>query len=154
MNGKLRIGLILAEAPFSADLQTRLSSCDEFSLEWVSTKVDDLEEESYQTPDVILLNQSNTEGTLISSIEALKSKFTSSEVLLITKSCDSNTLFKIIYAGVSSIMCYKVGLAQIKKSILTTASGGTFLSPSISRKIIDYFNGKNPEILNTFSLTP
>lgn len=154
MNGKLRIGLILAEAPFSTDLQASLDSCEEFSLEWVSTKVDDLAAKTFPSPDVILLNQSNTEGTLIASVEALKAVFSTSEVLLLTKSCDSNTIFKVIYAGVSSILCYKVGLAQIKKSILATANGGTYLSPSISRKIIDYFNGKSPEMLNAFSLTP
>lgn len=154
MDGKPQVGLFLIEETILSNLSHQLNQCEEFSLYWVANTLEKIAVEKTNAPDLIILSQNNQDGQLISTINQIKERFKDAELLILTNSCDPNIIFRMLYAGVSSIICGSGTKSQLKKSILTTIKGGSYLSPGISRIIMNYFKDKIPGNLPQFSPTP
>ena len=148
----IEIGLILNNSSTLENLQVFLESCEEFSIKWLKN-IEDSFENSEEAPTVILL-ETDEEKDLFDLIPTLQEKFKKTEIILLVNQYQSSTIFSSFHAGVSSILLKDTSFEIIKKSIITTASGGSYLSPLIARIVVNYFNGMVPGKIPNFSPTP
>ena len=147
-----KIGLVLGDLSEWKALCDFLTACAEFSVMWIWENESSLEDHR-KKPDVILLEkQKGEDPTAI--IGTVKENFKDSELILLVDQCESNIIFNSIYAGVSSIILKNASLSTVKQSILTSATGGSYLSPAIAKVIVEYFNGMRTGKISDFLPTP
>lgn len=78
----------------------------------------------------------------LEAIGKIKAKFPETEILMFTIHDDSSKVFKALSAGASGYLLKNTKLTQIKKAILDIHSGKAAMSPSIAKKVINYFRPK------------
>lgn len=118
---------------FSNELGINCVMCEE-SIE------DFMKNESYnEIPDVILSDIGLPGITGIEGIPHLKKKFPEADILLLTVFSESETVFKALCSGASGYILKGTPLADIKDGIVAVSNGGSYMSPAIARKVINFF---------------
>ncbi len=87
--------------------------------------------------DIGLPGMSGLEG-----IRLLKGLRPEIDIIMLTAYDDSDRIFKALCAGADSYLLKRSGLPTIKDAILTVNRGGSYMSPSIARKVINHFAPK------------
>lgn len=92
--------------------------------------------------DIGLPGKSGIEG-----IKMIKEKYASVDVIMITVFKDSDKIFQSLCAGAAGYILKGTPFDDIKESVLTILGGGSYMSPTIARKVVEYFNPskKRPE---------
>jgi DNA-binding NarL/FixJ family response regulator len=85
--------------------------------------------------DIGLPGKSGIEG-----IKMIKEKNPQTDVIMITVFKDSDKIFKSLCSGATGYILKGTSFEEIKESILTILKGGSYMSPTIARKIVEYFN--------------
>jgi len=86
--------------------------------------------------DVMLDTQSS-----IRSIPKIKKRVKDAEIIMFTFMDDSDTVFQALRNGATGYLIKEDNPEEIERKILfTLQGGGALLSPSIARKVIEYFN--------------
>lgn len=106
-------------------------------------------EEEQKIPDVLLLDIGLPGMSGIDCIKKIKQLNFPTEIIMLTVYDDSDRIFKSLCAGASSYLLKASPLSKIKESILTASSGNSSMSPSIARKVIEYFMPKKSNQLLT-----
>jgi DNA-binding NarL/FixJ family response regulator len=147
-----RIGLLLKNEPLQDKLSTYLKEQNSFELIWKHQQFDEVIQIE-QAPDIILLEEPE-QGNVLDIVKSLKENFRDADVIVLVNQYDPNLVFRMIYAGISSILLKDSELKTLINSIISTSKGGSYLSPSIARIVVDYFSGLKPEKLPIFRPTP
>ena len=79
----------------------------------------------------------------IEGIPMIKERVENAEIIMISVLSDTQSIFNAICAGASGYIDKEVPLSQIKESILALRQGGSPITPSIARKVFDYFQPQN-----------
>jgi len=137
----LRIGIIEDDNDIRETLCTFIELQPEFVCDYKADSVEAFFEAlpNGKIIDIMLLDI-NLPG--ISGIEALpkiKTRLPGVEVIMCTVFNDSENIFKSLCAGASGYIIKNTPLAQLKEAILCLHSGGSPLTPTIARKVIEYF---------------
>ncbi len=90
-------------------------------------------------PDIVLLDINLPGISGIEGIKEVKSKWANTEVVIISALTDSESIFKAICSGASGYIDKEVSLSKIKDSLFSLRDGGSPITPSIARKVFDYF---------------
>jgi len=90
-------------------------------------------------PDVILsdINLPGMNG--IDGIKKIKTKSPEIDIIMLTVISNSEKIFKSICAGATGYVMKDIPLPELKKAVLEVQSGGSYMSPSIARKVLEYF---------------
>lgn len=90
-------------------------------------------------PDVILsdINLPGMDG--IEGIKKIKSRSPDIDIIMLTVISNSDKIFKSICAGATGYAMKDTALPDLKKAVLEVHSGGSYMSPSIARKVLEYF---------------
>ncbi len=124
-------------------LRTFLGGDPQFELVYTAVSMEDflqaLEQDARLTPSVILLDiqlpgQSGIEG--IPSIKKLRPGI---DIIMLTTFEESDKIFAALCAGACSYLSKRVSLVTIRDAILTVHRGGSYMSPSIARKVVEHF---------------
>ncbi len=104
-------------------------------------------------PDVVLMdiNLPNQSGIdYVAKLKLLKPKL---QILIFTVLEDSNEIFKSLMAGASGYLVKETPPAEILEAISEVYRGGSPISGSIARKVVDYFQkkGKSSEDVESLS---
>jgi DNA-binding NarL/FixJ family response regulator len=75
----------------------------------------------------------------IEGIFPIKSKWLNCEIIMLSVQSDSANIFKAICAGASGYIEKGTSLMNIKEALIALNEGGSPITPSIARKIVDYF---------------
>ncbi|MDX1520078.1 MAG: response regulator transcription factor [Anaerolineae bacterium] len=88
-------------------------------------------------PDVVLMD--NTMPTLngLEATRQIKKQFPDIMVLILTMHTDEEYIFQFLQAGASGYLIKKTAPKELVSAIKAVHRGDSFLSPSISRKVID-----------------
>ena len=99
-----------------------------------------------ESPEVILLDI-GLEGTLtgLEGIRPIKERHPSAEIIMLTTFDDSDRIFKALCAGASAYLTKRTPFAQIVEAIQVVNGGGSYMSPGIARKVVDYFAPKRSD---------
>jgi DNA-binding NarL/FixJ family response regulator len=76
----------------------------------------------------------------IEAIRMIREKSPTTDIIMITVFKDSDKIFKSLCAGATGYILKGTSFDEIKESVLTILSGGSYMSPTIARKIVEYFN--------------
>jgi DNA-binding NarL/FixJ family response regulator len=105
-----------------------------------------------EIPDVMLLDiglQGGMSG--LNGIRAIKEVLPRVEIIMLTTFEEPDYIFKALCAGASGYLTKRSSFPKIVEAVEAVHHGGSFMSPSIARKIVDYFAPKQSE---TEALTP
>ncbi len=93
-------------------------------------------------PDVILMDIGLPGMSGISGMKIFSERFPDVSILMFTIHNDSHKIFNSLCAGASGYLLKNTPFPKISEAIRIVAAGGSFMSPQIARKVIDYFQVK------------
>lgn len=108
-----------------------------FSSESVEALLHHLREDNL--PDVLLMDIGLPGMSGISGIKIIRDKYPGVNCIMLTIYHDSHKIFQSLRAGASAYLLKNIPFPEIKKVIATVYQGGSFMSPQIARKVIEYF---------------
>lgn len=95
---------------------------------------------SSKAPDVILLDIGLPGMSGLEGIRIIKKIVADSDIVMLTTYEESETIFKALCAGACSYLSKRSSLSQILEAITVVNQGGSYMSPSIARKVVKYFS--------------
>lgn len=99
-----------------------------------------LEERHYfEQIDMILLDIGLPGMSGLEGIRLIKEVAPKADILILSAYDDSDKVFKALCAGAVSYLSKRIDLPTIKDALITVHGGGSYMSPSIARKVINYF---------------
>ncbi|MDZ4747534.1 MAG: response regulator transcription factor [Saprospiraceae bacterium] len=135
---------IVEDDPIIRDsLRTFLGGDPQFELVHTAVSMEDflqtLQQDERISPSVLLLDiqlpgQSGIEG--IPSIKKLRPGI---DIIMLTTFEESDKIFAALCAGACSYLSKRVSLVTIRDAVLTVHRGGSYMSPSIARKVVEHF---------------
>lgn len=99
-----------------------------------------LKENSKDHPDIILLDIQLPGMTGVEGISWIKEKVPLAEIIMLTTFEDVESIFSALREGACSYLSKRTSLSSIREAILVVSRGGSYMSPSIARKVIQHFN--------------
>jgi DNA-binding NarL/FixJ family response regulator len=137
----LRIGIIEDDHDIRETLCEFIEMQHEFTCDYKAASVEEFFEILPPKKEIdILILDINLPG--ISGIDALpkiKARMPGVEVIMCTVFNDSEKIFRSLCAGASGYIIKNTPFEQLKEAILCLHNGGSPLTPTIARKVIEYF---------------
>jgi DNA-binding NarL/FixJ family response regulator len=95
---------------------------------------------SHQAPDVLLLDVGLPGMSGLEGIRVIKKMMHDTDIIMLTTYEESDIIFKALCAGACSYLSKRSSLSQILEAITVVHNGGSYMSPSIARKVVTYFS--------------
>ena len=95
------------------------------------------------TPDVVVMDIGLPNISGIEGVRTVKENFPAIQIMMFTVFDDDDNIFDAISAGAAGYLLKKTPSAQIIEAIHQLVEGGVPMSPSIARKMLNYFQQKN-----------
>ena len=92
--------------------------------------------------DIILLDIGLPGISGVEGISPLKRHLPNADIVMLTTYEEEEVIFKALCAGAVSYLSKRTPLSKIQEAIFTIYRGGSYMSPSIARKVVDYFKPK------------
>ncbi|MAZ73784.1 MAG: DNA-binding response regulator [Flavobacteriaceae bacterium] len=93
-------------------------------------------------PDVLLLDINLVGMTGIEGIPLLLNEIPDLDIIMLTTFEDNDSIFKALCAGACSYLSKKTSLKKIQEAVEVVQDGGSYMSPSIARKIVNHYAPK------------
>ena len=93
-------------------------------------------------PDVILSDIGLPGMNGIDGIKKIKEGFPETDIIMLSVFNNSDRIFKSICAGATGYALKDTPLPELKKAILDVRAGGSYMTPSIARKVMEHFTPK------------
>ncbi len=127
-------------------LQTYFGNNPQFLLTSVTTSVEEFisltDSNTQSKPDVLLLDIQLPGMSGIEGIPTIRQRLPEVDIIMLTTFEDSEKIFAALCAGACSYLTKQTSLLQIREAVLTVSRGGSFMSPSIARKVVEHFSPK------------
>lgn len=78
----------------------------------------------------------------IDGIKKIKEGYPATDIIMLSVFNNSDKIFKSICAGATGYALKDTPLPELKKAILDVRAGGSYMTPSIARKVMEYFMPK------------
>ena len=75
----------------------------------------------------------------IEGIRHIRQKFPEADIVMLTTFEEDENIFKALCAGACSYISKRTSLAKIQEALFLVHRGGSYMSPSIARKIAKHF---------------
>ncbi len=95
--------------------------------------------------DLMLLDIGLPGMSGIDGIRHLRQKFPDMDIVMLTTFEENELIFKSLCAGACSYISKRTPLNTIQEAIFTIHRGGSYMSPAIARKVVEYFMPKAPK---------
>ena len=92
--------------------------------------------------DVLLLDIGLPGMSGLEGIRHIKAKTPKTNIIMLTSFEEEDKIFKALCAGAVSYISKRTPLTVIEDAIFTIYRGGSYMSPSIARKVINHFKPK------------
>lgn len=127
-------------------LITFLGGNPQFELQLAATSVENflerLKDDPLLSPQIILLDIQLPGLNGIEGIPLIFSRLPQADIIMLTTFEDSEKIFSALCAGACSYLSKRVSLVKIQEAILTVSRGGSYMTPSIARKVVQHFTPK------------
>jgi DNA-binding NarL/FixJ family response regulator len=95
--------------------------------------------------DVLLLDIGLPGMSGIQGIYHIRQKYPDTDIVMLTTFEEEDKIFDALCAGACSYMTKRTSLVTIRDAIFTIHRGGSYMSPTIARKIAQHFMPKAPK---------
>lgn len=151
---RINLSIVEDEAFVRESLTDFLSAQPEFEVHSNNESVETflLSEEAVDSHILLLdINLPGMSG--IEGIDSIREKYPNIEIVMLTSFEDERHVFEALRGGAVAYLSKSSSLLTIKEAILTVANGGSFMSPSIARHVVNFFRVrkrvKKPELALT-----
>lgn len=97
------------------------------------------DDEFEEKPNILLLDIGLPGMSGLEGIRQIKKILPSVNIIMLTTYEESDKIFKALCAGACSYLSKRSSLTQIKEAVSVVHNGGSYMSPSIARKVVKYF---------------
>ena len=134
------VGIIEDDREIREDISAFINSRDNMSCPLAKESVESFLAvlNSENKPDVILMDIGLPGMSGISGIKIIKEKYPEINIIMFTVYHDSDKIFGSLCAGASGYLLKTTPFEEMKRTIEIVHSGGSFMSPQIARKVMDY----------------
>lgn len=130
-------------------LQKQINNSEEYHCENYYTNPLEFLRSNYQ-PDIVILDIMMPEMNGVDAIEKILKKQPNVSIIMNSEIDDSNTIYNIMQKGAVGFIdkqSFDIDIFKVLKSI---ENGGAYMSPKITKKVMEFFSSKN-NILNPLS---
>ena len=124
-------------------LRTFLGGDPQFDLLYTAVSMEDfiqtLQLDSRIVPSVVMLDIQLPGQSGIEGIPAIKKLRPGVDIIMLTTFEESDKIFAALCAGACSYLSKRVSLVTIRDAIVTVHRSGSYMSPSIARKVVEHF---------------
>jgi DNA-binding NarL/FixJ family response regulator len=93
-----------------------------------------------KAPDVMLLDIRLPDGmTGLEGIKPIKKRYPNMEIIMLTTFEEPQKIFTALCAGATAYATKRTPFPKIVEAIRTVHRGGSFMSPSVAKKVVEYF---------------
>lgn len=141
---KLSLAIVEDIADIRNNLADYFAGQDEISgVTAVESMEDFFENLAVQGPPDIVLSDIGLPGMSgIEGIKRIKEQFPLTDVIMLSVFNNSERIFQSICAGATGYALKDTPLPELKKAVLDVHAGGSYMTPSIARKVMEYFMPK------------
>ncbi len=149
MNKDIRLGIVEDESIMLNSLSQCFQDVRDVQIKFAVPSMEECFDfiRADQELDVLLLDIKLPGMSGIEGIPRLLDRIPELDIVMLTNSDDSDSIFRCLQAGATSyISKKKVNLSILREAVYTVYRGGAYMSPSIARKVIQHFpNRKRPQ---------
>lgn len=153
---RIPIAIIEDEPIIRKSLDSFLGKNKQLELVVVCNKVEAflgaIAEQSTCSPQILLLDIQLPGMSGIEGIPIIKEALPDIDIIILTTFEDTERIFAALAAGACSYLSKRTPLPRIQETIMTVHRGGSYMSPSVARKIANHFIPKQ-QVRNDTQLT-
>lgn len=150
---KIPVGIIEDHKDFRQSLSFLLASSGDFDVVWAFDSAESALKRSTDV-SVILLDINLPQMSGIEAISLLKTKHSSSNVVMLTILEDDTNVVNAIQNGADGYVLKKTSPPMIMEAIRQVHEGGSPLTPSVAKTLLGIFKSIAPYTGSDYSLTP
>lgn len=149
----ISVAIIEDDKSIRDGISSFLNSVDEFVCTGIYDSCEAaLENIHTQLPDIVLMDISLRGMSGIEGIKKIKAVFPDLRIIMLTVYEDDQKIFDSLRAGASGYLLKRTPLDKISEAIKDTLSGGAPVTPSIAKRVLNYFyDAGNTDV--SFNLT-
>lgn len=142
MNNDIRLGIVEDESIMLSSLSQCFQEVRDVKVKFAVPSMEECFDHirTDKGLDVLLLDIKLPGMSGIEGIPRLLDQIPELDIVMLTNSDDSASIFRCLQAGATSyISKKKVNLSILREAVYTVYRGGSYMSPSIARKVIQHF---------------
>lgn len=141
---KIHLAIIEDDILIKESLESFLGENLSIEISFLANSVEDflkaIEVAREPKVDVLLLDIGLPGMTGLEGISFIKKNLPKANIIMLTTYEEDDKIFKALCAGAVSYLSKRTPLTRIEEAIFTIYRGGSYMSPSIARKLINYFS--------------
>jgi len=149
---KISVGIVEDHKDYRESLTYLLASSGEFAVEWSFDSAESVLENSTEV-DVILLDINLPEMSGIEAIPLLKEKHPPVRIIMLTILDDDVNVVKSIQNGADGYVLKKTNPLKIMEALRQVYEGGSPLTPSVAKQLLNIFKTNAPLPQSDYHLT-
>ena len=151
---KIKVGVIEDESIVLDSLTSLLGKQHDMLLHSSGRSVDHfMQNSAIEEIDVLLLDIQLPGRSGLEAMRELRSAMPNTDIVMLSTMEESEVIFKALCAGASGYISKRTPLPKIADAVRIVQAGGSYMSPFIARKVVDYFTPKRTQ-KDSESLTP
>lgn len=148
---QIHLSIIEDEALVRESLSEFLSAQAEFKIHSIAESVETfLALQKIDAPQILLLDINLPGMSGLEGIHLLQKKYPKMEIIMLTSYEDEEHVFEALRRGAVGYLSKRSPLLMVHEAMLTVAAGGSFMSPSIARHVVNFFRFRqrvnNPDV--------
>jgi DNA-binding NarL/FixJ family response regulator len=149
------ISLVEDNAKLVKSLSTLINSTPDLRMHSTHTDAENaLEIIPSAPPDIVLMDINLPGISGISCVEALATRLPKLRIVMLTAFENSDDIFASLAAGAHGYLLKSMEPTQLLDSIREVAKGGSPISGSVARKIVEFFRSKPKKSESSLSISP
>lgn len=141
MDKVTRIAIIEDNQIIRDNLYKFISMHEEFELVTVVNSIEAFQKAPKESLDVMLLDIGLPGLSGIEGIPIIKREYPDLDIMILTTYEEEDVIVKALCNGACSYLSKKTSLKDIVNAIRIVVNGGSYMSPSIAREIVQYLMG-------------
>lgn len=141
MANNIAMGIVEDDLYIQENLKDFFDMQTGFDVKLVCSSVEELLRlpDAQKQIDLLLLDIGLPGMDGIAGISYIHDQLPELDIIILTAFDDNDRIFGAIKAGAVSYLTKKTPLPKIKEVIITVSRGGSYMSPKIARKVMNYF---------------
>lgn len=146
--GMIKLVIIEDNAIVGESLSQFFTASDRIELIGLWRSIEDFNEAGLASHafEIMLLDINLPGMDGIQAIPFIMEKHPKADIVMLTTFDDADYIFKALKAGACSYLSKRSSLSKIHEAIEIVSGGGSFMSPSIARKVVNSFNSTRADV--------